>query len=73
MLADYVLALLSHDGDGDTIRKLCEAEIPDFLKEGELACYGAPLPQPHHHSTSPPSPLAARLFLPVGPLTLDAI
>lgn len=33
MLADYVLALLRHDGDVDTVRALCEAEIPDFLKE----------------------------------------
>ncbi|CZT43787.1 uncharacterized protein RSE6_03874 [Rhynchosporium secalis] len=33
VLADYVLALLRHDGDTDTVRQLCEAEIPDFLKE----------------------------------------
>ncbi|PQE23227.1 hypothetical protein CJF31_00006960 [Rutstroemia sp. NJR-2017a BVV2] len=33
VLADYVLALLRHDGDVNTVRQLCEAEIPDFLKE----------------------------------------
>lgn len=33
MLADYVLALLRHDGDEQTVRQLCETEIPDFLKE----------------------------------------
>ena len=33
VLADYVLALLRHDGDMSTVRALCEAEIPDFLKE----------------------------------------
>ena len=33
MLADYVLALLRHDGDTETVRALCMAEIPDFLKE----------------------------------------
>ncbi|KAG0649451.1 putative RNA-binding [Hyphodiscus hymeniophilus] len=33
VLADYVLALLRHDGDVNTVRALCEAEIPDFLKE----------------------------------------
>lgn len=32
-MADYVLALLRHDGDDETIRALCESEIPDFLKE----------------------------------------
>lgn len=35
VLADYVLALLRHDGDVETVRKLCEEEIPDFLKEGK--------------------------------------
>jgi hypothetical protein len=34
VLADYVLALLRHDGDINTVRRLCEEEIPDFLKEG---------------------------------------
>ncbi len=36
VLADYVLALLRHDGDIQTVRRLCEEEIPDFLKEGTL-------------------------------------
>lgn len=31
-----MLALLRHDGDTNTVRRLCEEEIPDFLKEGEL-------------------------------------
>lgn len=37
VLADYVLALLRHDGDVKDVRKLCEDEIPDFLKEGALS------------------------------------
>jgi hypothetical protein len=37
VLADYVLALLRHDGDINDVRKLCEEEIPDFLKEGTFA------------------------------------
>ncbi len=37
VLADYVLALLRHDGDMQTVRRLCEEEIPDFLKEGEAS------------------------------------
>jgi hypothetical protein len=34
VLADYVIALLKHDGDATSVRTLCEAEIPDFLTEG---------------------------------------
>ncbi|KAK0641589.1 hypothetical protein B0T16DRAFT_431333 [Cercophora newfieldiana] len=37
VLADYVLALLRHDGDIADVRKLCETEIPDFLKEDPTA------------------------------------
>ncbi|KAI5862006.1 hypothetical protein GGS23DRAFT_574126 [Durotheca rogersii] len=33
VLADYVLALLRHDGDVESIRKMFEDEIPDFLRE----------------------------------------
>lgn len=36
VLADYVIALLRHDGDQAAVRKLCEEEIPDFLTEGQL-------------------------------------
>jgi hypothetical protein len=38
VLAEYVIALLKHDGDADAVRKLCEQEIPDFLSEG-AHCY----------------------------------
>ncbi|KAK0715701.1 hypothetical protein B0H67DRAFT_538306 [Lasiosphaeris hirsuta] len=37
VLADYVLALLRHDGDISAVRRLCETEIPDFLKEDPSA------------------------------------
>lgn len=37
VLADYVLALLRHDGDMTTVRALCEAEIPDFLQADATA------------------------------------
>ncbi|KAI1826397.1 hypothetical protein F4861DRAFT_497052 [Xylaria intraflava] len=37
VLADYVLALLRHDGDIETIRQLFEDEIPDFLREDAAA------------------------------------
>lgn len=36
MLAEYVIALLKHDGDKAAVRKLCEQEIPDFLSEGNV-------------------------------------
>ncbi|KAK3904065.1 RNA-binding protein 26 [Staphylotrichum tortipilum] len=62
VLADYVLALLRHDGDINDVRKLCEDEIPDFLKEDSpvfvsdvfnVIAYrsylpGAPPPPPRH-------------------------
>jgi RNA-binding protein 26 len=34
VLADYVLALLRHSGSIEEVRKLCEAEMPDFLQDG---------------------------------------
>ncbi|KAI2620607.1 hypothetical protein GGR54DRAFT_639639 [Hypoxylon sp. NC1633] len=37
VLADYVLALLRHDGDVESIRRLFEEEIPDFLREDATA------------------------------------
>ncbi|KEY70967.1 hypothetical protein S7711_00804 [Stachybotrys chartarum IBT 7711] len=33
VLADYIIALLKHEGDIASIRSLCEQEIPDFLSE----------------------------------------
>ncbi|KAL8348404.1 hypothetical protein RB598_001616 [Gaeumannomyces tritici] len=33
VLADYVLALLGHDGSAQEVRENCEKEIPDFLQE----------------------------------------
>ncbi len=44
VLADYVLALLRHDGDLQTVRRLCEEEIPDFLKEGKTYMLRYPVP-----------------------------
>ncbi|EPE06117.1 ccch zinc finger and rrm domain-containing protein [Ophiostoma piceae UAMH 11346] len=34
VLADYVLALLRHDGDASSVQKLCVTELDDFLKDG---------------------------------------
>ncbi|KAK3991409.1 RNA-binding protein 26 [Cladorrhinum sp. PSN332] len=35
VLADYVMALLQHDGEVNAVRKLLEEEVPGFLKEGK--------------------------------------
>ncbi|KAK1834349.1 hypothetical protein QBC39DRAFT_424285 [Podospora conica] len=79
VLADYVLALLRHDGSPDDVRKLCESEIPDFLKEDpsgfvnevfEIISYKSYLPG----APPPPSktaPSAARAPLPPGVLSYD--
>ena len=37
VLAEYIIALLKHDGTKDDVRRLCEAEIPDFLTEDPKA------------------------------------
>ncbi|KAG9247004.1 hypothetical protein BJ878DRAFT_232407 [Calycina marina] len=34
VLAEYMLALLRHDGEVNEVRALCKTEIPDFLKDG---------------------------------------
>lgn len=39
VFAEYVIALLKHDGDQAAIRKVCEEEIPDFLNEGSFRMY----------------------------------
>ncbi|KAI1461503.1 hypothetical protein F4805DRAFT_414386 [Annulohypoxylon moriforme] len=71
VLADYVLALLRHDGDVGSIRKIFEDEIPDFLREDaaeftndvfqaiKYRSYlpGAP-PAPSAHIAIPPLPSA---------------
>jgi RNA-binding protein 26 len=33
VLAEYIIALLKHEGSKEEVRQLCEAEIPDFLTE----------------------------------------
>ncbi|KAK4230012.1 RNA-binding protein 26 [Podospora fimiseda] len=35
VLADYVMALLQHDGEVKAVRKLLEDEVPGFLQEGK--------------------------------------
>ncbi|KAK3353126.1 hypothetical protein B0T25DRAFT_543737 [Lasiosphaeria hispida] len=56
VLADYVLALLRHDGDISDIRKLCETEIPDFLKEDPSAFVNDVFETVDHRSYLPGAP-----------------
>ncbi|KAI1089576.1 hypothetical protein F5B19DRAFT_466728 [Rostrohypoxylon terebratum] len=82
VLADYVLALLRHDGDVGSIRKIFEDEIPDFLREDAAAFTddvfqaikyrsylpGAPAaPAPSSHIALPPRPSASTLARPLPP------
>ncbi|KAI1430271.1 hypothetical protein F5Y12DRAFT_722935 [Xylaria sp. FL1777] len=66
VLADYVLALLRHDGDVETIRKLFEEEIPDFLREDAAAFTDDVLQAVKYRSyvpgapPAPPAPPTAR-------------
>ncbi|KAI0408988.1 hypothetical protein F4802DRAFT_307360 [Xylaria palmicola] len=68
VLADYVLALLRHDGDVETIRKLFEEEIPDFLREDAAAFTDDVLQAVQYRSylpgAPPPPPVARRPHLP---------
>lgn len=50
VLADYVLALLGHEGTVQEVRENCEKEIPDFLQEGMSKPGSMPLwcPWPAH-------------------------
>ncbi|KAI5463144.1 hypothetical protein BGZ63DRAFT_352741 [Mariannaea sp. PMI_226] len=71
VLAEYVIALLKHDGDKDAVRKLCEAEIPDFLSEDPKAFLDDVFQAIAHKSYLPGAPPAPKLStsLPAPPLT----
>ena len=68
VLADYVLALLRHDGDANAVRALCEAEIPDFLKEDSSVfvqdVFDAILYKSYLPGAAPPPKAAAAPFAP---------
>ncbi|KAF3062289.1 hypothetical protein GL218_03641 [Daldinia childiae] len=74
VLADYVLALLRHDGDVESIRKMFEEEIPDFLREDAAAFTGDVFQAVKYRSYlpgAPPAPPSGRQALappPVAPL-----
>lgn len=68
VLADYVLALLRHDGDTNTVRALFEAEIPDFLKE-DSALFVQDVFDAIHYKTYLPgaAPIPRTLPVPFAP------
>ncbi|KAM0420592.1 hypothetical protein ACHAPT_011638 [Fusarium lateritium] len=61
VLAEYVIALLKHDGDRDAVRKLCEKEIPDFLSEDPKAFLDDVFQAITYKSYLPGAPPAPRL------------
>jgi RNA-binding protein 26 len=60
VLADYVLALLRHDGDTETVRSLCMVEIPDFLQNTDSSAFISELFDALHYKSylpgAPPPP-----------------
>ncbi|KOS17991.1 putative RNA-binding protein [Escovopsis weberi] len=72
VLADYVIALLKHDGNADSVRKLCEAEIPDFLTEEPKAFLDDVFQAIAYKSYRPGAPPAPKPFAPPAP-QLDAL
>ncbi|KAI8957690.1 hypothetical protein F5Y11DRAFT_338698 [Daldinia sp. FL1419] len=71
VLADYVLALLRHDGDVESIRKMFEEEIPDFLREDAAAFTDDVFQAVKYRSYlpgAPPAPPSARQVLAPPPL-----
>lgn len=71
VLADYVLALLRHDGDEQAVRALCEREIPDFLKEDSTIFVHDVFESIHSKSYMPgyvpPPRIPAASYAPTGP------
>ncbi|KAI2618034.1 hypothetical protein GGS26DRAFT_596047 [Hypomontagnella submonticulosa] len=73
VLADYVLALLRHDGDADSIRRIFEEEIPDFLREDAAAFTNDVFLALQYRSYlpgAPPLPPNARPSLPLPPASI---
>ncbi|KAG9234951.1 hypothetical protein BJ875DRAFT_375332 [Amylocarpus encephaloides] len=70
VLADYVLALLRHDGDVETVRGLCMVEIPDFLKEDSATFIRDVFDAINYKSYLPSAgPLSSRSSAPFAPPT----
>ncbi|KAI1097185.1 hypothetical protein F4804DRAFT_328360 [Jackrogersella minutella] len=70
VLADYVLALLRHDGNVESIRKIFEDEIPDFLRDDAAAFTDDVFRALQHRSYlpgAPPAPPSSRPTLPPHP------
>ncbi|KAF4632222.1 hypothetical protein G7Y89_g5900 [Cudoniella acicularis] len=69
VLADYVLALLRHDGDTETVRQLCLVEIPDFLKEDSHIFVQDVFDAIHYKSYLPGAQPPRRPSIPFAPPT----
>ncbi|EPE31296.1 RNA-binding, RBD [Glarea lozoyensis ATCC 20868] len=71
VLADYVLALLSNDGDTETVRNLCMAEIPDFVQDNPTQFISDLFDAIHYKSYLPgaPAPPQRQTSMPFAPPT----
>ncbi|KAJ3494197.1 hypothetical protein NLG97_g4238 [Lecanicillium saksenae] len=73
VLADYVIALLKHDGDQAAVRKLCEEEIPDFLTEDPKAFLDdvfQAITYKSYMPGAPPAPKVTSAGAPIDPARL---
>ncbi|EHK97354.1 putative Uncharacterized RNA-binding protein [Glarea lozoyensis 74030] len=75
VLADYVLALLSNDGDTETVRNLCMAEIPDFVQDNPTQFISDLFDAIHYKSYLPgaPAPPQRQTSMPFAPPTGPSI
>ncbi|KAH7160309.1 hypothetical protein B0J13DRAFT_540942 [Dactylonectria estremocensis] len=75
VLAEYVIALLKHDGDREAVRTLCEQEIPDFLSEDPKAFLDDVF-QAINYKTyvpgAPPAPVFSTEMAPAQPALFDS-
>ncbi|KAI0161883.1 hypothetical protein GGR52DRAFT_561434 [Hypoxylon sp. FL1284] len=75
VLADYVLAILRHDGDVESIRKIFEEEITDFLREDAAAFTDDVFQAVQYRSYlpgAPPAPPSNRHALPLPATSMDS-
>ncbi|QPH16247.1 hypothetical protein C2857_000843 [Epichloe festucae Fl1] len=72
VLAEYVIALLKHDGNKESVRTLCEQEIPDFLTEDPKQFLDDVFRAITYRSYMPGAPPPPLKKVPAGPAAASA-